>query len=204
MIDLYTWTTPNGRKVSIALEEMQIPYRAKSINIAEDEQFAPDFLRISPNNKIPAILDHENGLTIFESGAILVYLAEKSGRYLAKETSARSNELQWLNWQIGGFGPMLGQLNYFLNRADKELPEAITRFTNEAVRLYNVLDGQLAKNEYVAEKYSIADMAIYPWSIMAAGPIKTLTGIQMSNVERWHALMGSRPAVQAGMAVPEP
>lgn len=202
MIDLYTWTTPNGRKISIALEEMGLPYIVHPINIAADEQFAPDFLEISPNNKIPAIVDRDNGLSVFESGAILVYLAEKSSRFLPAENPARSKALEWLNWQIAGFGPMLGQLNYFINRSEVKMPEAITRFMDEAARLYRVLDKQLADHEFVAGDYSVADMAIYPWSAMAAATIRTTTNMPLENVERWHTTLAARPGVQTGMAVP--
>ena len=141
MIDLYTWTTPNGRKISIALEEMGIAYTVKPINIRNDEQFAPDFLAISPNNKIPAIVDIETGTSVFESGAILVYLAEKSGQFLgAAGSDAHAKVLEWLMWQVGGFGPMLGQLAHFAMYREDKIPEAIERFSTEAARLYTVLD----------------------------------------------------------------
>ena len=202
MIDLYTWTTPNGRKISIALEEMGLPYTVHPINITKDEQFAPDFLQISPNNKIPAIIDNETKTSVFESGAILTYLAEKSGQFLPSDNPERTKVLEWLAWQIAGFGPMLGQLNYFLNRAATEMPEAISRFTDETVRLYQVFDKQLAYTPYVAGAYSIADMAIYPWSSAAYGIVKARTGTTFGYVEQWHETMLARPGVQAGMAVP--
>jgi len=203
MIDLYTWTTPNGRKISIALEEMGLSYSVHAINIGSDEQFAPEFLKISPNNKIPAIVDKENGLSVFESGAILTYLAEKSGQFLPPENPERAKVLEWLSWQMAGFGPMLGQLNYFLNRAETKMPDAIKRFTDETVRLFGVLDKQLANHDYVAGDYSIADMAIYPWSSVAYAIVKASTGTTCRNVEKWHELVSARPAVQAGMAIPE-
>ena len=143
MIDLYTWATPNGRKVSIALEEMGLPYMVHAINIQNDEQLEPEFLKLSPNNKIPAILDNDNSVTVFESGAILTYLAEKSGQFLPVDQPDRATTMAWLNWQIAGFGPMLGQLNHFLNVADEKLPYAIDRFSIEASRLFAVLDHQL-------------------------------------------------------------
>ena len=203
MIDLYTWTTPNGRKISIALEEMGIAYTVKPINIRNDEQFAPDFLAISPNNKIPAIVDTETGTSVFESGAILIYLAEKSGRFLgAKGSDARAKALEWLMWQVGGFGPMLGQLAHFAMYREDKIPEAIERFSTEAARLYTVLDTQLGKTGFVAGDYSIADMAIYPWSAGALGPVQGMSGQSFANVERWHKAMEARPAVAKGMNIP--
>ena len=203
MIDLYTWTTPNGRKISIALEEMGLAYSVKPVNIREDEQFAPEFLKISPNNKIPAIIDTETGTSVFESGAVLIYLAEKSGKFLGEQDSEpRAKVLEWLMWQVGGFGPMLGQLNHFANYREDKIPEAIQRFAEEAARLYKVLDTQLAKTEFVAGDYSIADMAIYPWSAPALEPVQAMSGQTFSNVARWHAAMEARPAVVKGMSIP--
>ena len=203
MIDLYTWTTPNGRKISIALEEMGLAYNVKTINIREDEQFAPDFLEISPNNKIPAIVDTDTGTSVFESGAILIYLAEKSGKFLGPVGSeARAKTLEWLMWQVGGFGPMLGQLAHFAMYREDKIPEAIERFAAEAGRLYGVLDTQLGKTEFVAGDYSIADMAIYPWSLGALAPVEGMSGETYANVARWHELMAARPAVQSGMLIP--
>ncbi|MFK7842868.1 MAG: glutathione S-transferase N-terminal domain-containing protein [Sphingorhabdus sp.] len=203
MIDLYTSTTPNGRKISIALEEMGLPYEVHAINLQNNEQFAPDFLKISPNNKIPAIVDRDNGLSVFESGAILTYLAEKSDQFLPTGGPERIRVLEWLAWQTAGLGPMLGQLNHFLNVADEKLPYAIKRFSDEMVRLLGVLDKQLANHKYVAGDYSIADMAIYPWSSAAYEGAKGLIGDAFKNLETWHVAMAARPAVQAGMAVPE-
>lgn len=203
MIDLYTWTTPNGRKISIALEEMGITYTVKTINIGEDEQFNPDFLVISPNNKIPAIVDTDTGTSVFESGAILIYLAEKSGQFLGEgDAATRAKVLEWLMWQVGGFGPMLGQLNHFARFREDKIPAAIERFATEASRLYKVLDTQLGKTEFVAGAYSIADMAIYPWSIVALEAVEQMTGQSFPNVTRWHEAVSTRPAVQKGMAVP--
>lgn len=202
MIDLYTWTTPNGRKISIALEEMDLPYTVHPINIGNDEQFSPEFLALSPNNKIPAIFDQDHDVSVFESGAILIHLAEKSGQFLPKDPAARAKVLEWLTWQVGGFGPMLGQLNHFMNRADEKMPLAIQRFMEESVRLYKVLDKQLDGKDYVAGAYSIADMAIYPWSAVALKAIQGASGESLANVAAWHDRMAARPAVQAGMNVP--
>ncbi|MEO0449460.1 MAG: glutathione S-transferase N-terminal domain-containing protein [Pseudomonadota bacterium] len=202
MIDLHTWTTPNGRKISIALEEMGVAYTVHPINIGKDEQFSPEFLAMSPNNKIPAIYDREDDVSVFESGAILIHLAEKTGQFLPKDTAGRAKVLEWLNWQVGGFGPMLGQLNHFMNRTDEKMPLAIQRFFEESVRLYKVLDQQLADKDYVAGDYSIADMAIYPWSILALGPIQAGSGESFANVAAWHERVAARPAVQTGMNIP--
>ncbi|MDP5334283.1 MAG: glutathione S-transferase N-terminal domain-containing protein [Paracoccaceae bacterium] len=200
MIDLYTWTTPNGRKVSILLEELGLPYTAHAVNIGKDEQFAPDFLKISPNNKIPAIVDHDTGISQFESGAIMIYLAEKTGQFLPTEAKARAAVMQWLMWQMGGFGPMLGQAHVFLkfNRG-LSLP-AEERFAKEAQRLYGVLDRQLADHDYVAGDYSIADMAIFPWVARHDWHGVDLTAFP--NVLRWYRAMAERPAVQRGYQVP--
>jgi len=200
MIDLYTWTTPNGRKVSILLEELGLPYTAHAMNIGKDEQFAPDFLKISPNNKIPAIVDHDTGISQFESGAIMIYLAEKTGQFLPTEAKARAAVMQWLMWQMGGFGPMLGQAHVFLkfNRG-LSLP-AEERFAKEAQRLYGVLDRQLADHDYVAGEYSIADMAIFPWVARHDWHGVDLTAFP--NVLRWYRAMAERPAVQRGYQVP--
>ena len=164
MIDLYTWTTPNGRKASIALEEMGLDYTAHPINIGEGEQFAPDFLKISPNGKIPAIVDNDTGLSLMESGAILLYLAEKTGRFMPTDTAGRWQAMEWLMWQMGGFGPILGQVHHFVyyNRGKSSYGEE--RFSKEAARLYKVLDTHLANRDFVAGDYSIADMAIWPWA----------------------------------------
>ena len=203
MIDLYTWTTPNGRKVSIALEEMGLPYTVHPIDIGKDQQFTPDFLAVSPNNKIPAIYDQDHKVSVFESGAILIYLAEKSGQFMPPAPADRARVLEWLMWQMAGFGPMLGQLNHFMNRADEQMPLAIQRFFDEAIRLYKVLDKQLAEHDFVAGAYSIADMAIYPWSAVALTPIQGGSGESFANVTAWHERMAAREGVQKGMAVPD-
>ena len=203
MIDLYTWTTPNGRKISIALEEMGLDYIVKPINIREDEQFKPEFLAVSPNNKIPAIVDHDIGASVFESGAILIYLAEKSGQFLPSQgTKERAKVLEWLMWQKAGFGPMLGQLNHFANTREDKIPAAIERFVIEATRLYTVLDKQLAEVTFVAGDYSIADMAIYPWSAPALVLVEGMANQSFENVARWHKAMEARPAVAKGMNIP--
>lgn len=203
MIDLYTWTTPNGRKISVALEEMGLAYTVKPVDIGSNEQFAPDFLAISPNNKIPAIVDHETGTSVFESGAILIYLAEKSGKLLSENGSPeRAKALEWLMWQVGGFGPMLGQLAHFARYREDKIPEAIERFSMEATRLYNVLDTQLGKTDYVAGAYSIADIAIYPWSIGALSAVEAMSGERFPNVAKWQDAVAARPAVAKGMNIP--
>ncbi len=200
MIDLYTWGTPNGRKVSILLEELGLPYTTHAVNIGKDEQFAPDFLVIAPNNKIPAIVDHETGISLFESGAIMVYLAEKTGKFLPTDPATRADVMQWLMWQMGGFGPMLGQAHYFL-RNNRGLSEpAEQRFAKEAQRLYGVLDRQLDGRDHVAGEYSIADMAIFPWAARHDWHEVDLT--QFPNVLRWYRALADRAPVQRGYQVP--
>ncbi|HEV2569223.1 glutathione S-transferase N-terminal domain-containing protein [Sphingomonas sp.] len=207
MITLYTWTTPNGRKPAIMLEELGWAYEVKPINIGKDEQFALDFLKVSPNNKIPAIVDHdaEGGpLSIFESGAILTYLAEKSGQLLPASGHARFKALEWLHWQIGGLGPMLGQLGYFANRAPEKLPLAIGRFSEESTRLFGVMEKRLQGAEYLGGDYSIADIACYPWMVAATTMLKEplAAAIEKSPaVAAWMDRVGGRPAVQRGMKV---
>lgn len=200
MIDLYTWGTPNGRKVSILLEELGLPYTVHPVHIGKDEQFAPDFLAIAPNNKIPAIVDHDNGLSLFESGAIMVYLAEKTGKFLPTDPAARADVMQWLMWQMGGFGPMLGQAHFFLRNNRGLSAPAEQRFAKEAQRLYGVLDRQLEGNDYVAGDYSIADMAIFPWAARHDWHEVDLTAYP--NVLRWYRALAERPAVQRGYQVP--
>jgi GSH-dependent disulfide-bond oxidoreductase len=200
MIDLYTWSTPNGRKVSIALEEMGLAYKAITIDIGKDEQFKPEFLKISPNNRIPAIVDHENGMTLFESGAILMYLAEKTGKLWPTESKAHWQTMQWLMWQMGGVGPMLGQVHHFVKYNAGKAPYAEERYTKEAKRLYGVLDKQLAQQEYVAGDYSIADMSIWPWISRFEWQQMDLT--LFPNVKRWYTAIAKRPAVQRGYDVP--
>jgi GST-like protein len=210
MITLYTWTTPNGRKASIMLEELGLPYAVKPVNIGKNEQMAPEYLAISPNNKIPAIVDDdaEGGpLSLFESGAILTYLAEKTGRFLAPSGPARYKTLEWLYWQVGGPGPMLGQLGFFAIRSKEKAPLAISRFTEEADRLLGVMDRQLAQTEYLAgPDYTIADVATYPWTHAATtflGEVLAESLKTKPNAHRWLKTVGDRPAVQRGMKVPE-
>ena len=194
MIELYFWTTPNGYKPLLFLEEAGIGYEIRPVNISKGEQFAPAFLRISPNNRIPAMVDHhpEDGgapLAQFESGAILQYLAEKTGTFMPKDARGRAEVLQWLNWQMGGIGPMFGQYLHFVDYAPEDLPYAKERYTREAERLLGVLDERLADREYVAGAYSIADMAIYPW---VRQRIERFAGF--ANVERWVGTVADRPA----------
>jgi GST-like protein len=202
MIDLYTWGTPNGRKVSIMLEETGLPYRVHPIDISKGQQHEAAFQAINPNGKIPALVDDEGPggkpLTVFESGAMLIYLADKAGSFLPAEV--RYDVLQWLMWQMGGFGPMLGQAHYFRRMAKEQVPHAIERYTNEARRLYGVLDKRLAEVDYVAGPYSIADMAIYPW--VARHEWHAVELADFPNVKRWYDAVGVRPAVVKGMAVP--
>lgn len=210
MITLYTWSTPNGRKIPIMLEECGLPYTVVPVNIGKDEQFAPAFLKVSPNNKIPAIVDAEadgGPLSVFESGAILTYLAEKTGKFLAPSGPARYKALEWLHWQIGGLGPMLGQLGFFAVRSDEKAPLAIKRFTDEADRLLHVMDRRLGEGPYLAgADYSIADIACYAWTFAATSMLKEpLQGTldSVPNVHAWLARVGERPAVQRGMQVPK-
>lgn len=198
MIDLFTWGTPNGRKVSIALEEMGLDYTAHAVDITTGEQFDPAFLRISPNNKIPAIVDQDSGRTLMESGAILIYLAEKSGRFLPARQ--RWEVLEWLMWQMGGIGPMLGQVHHFLRFNRGKAPYAEERYVSEARRLYGVLDRRLADHEYIADEYSIADMATWPW--ISRYEWQEIDLGEFENVRRWYLAMASRPAVQRGYHVP--
>ncbi|MBZ0215876.1 MAG: glutathione S-transferase N-terminal domain-containing protein [Fimbriimonadaceae bacterium] len=200
MIELYTWGTPNGRKVSIMLEETGLEYSVHPINIMEDEQFAPDFLKFSPNNRIPAIRDLETGIEMMESGAILMYLADKTGKFLAPKGRTRWQAIEWLMWQMGGFGPMLGQAHHFLQFNAGVSDYAETRYGNEAKRLYGVLDKHLEKQDFVAEDYSIADMAIWPWASRFEWQRIDLN--DYPNVKRWYKEIAARPAVQRGYKVP--
>jgi len=201
MIDLYTWTTPNGRKVSIMLEEVGLPYTAHAINISQDDQFAPEFLEVSPNNKIPAIVDHDTGIAMMESGAILMYLAEKTGKLLPTEQKARWKTIEWLMWQMGGPGPFLGQVHHFVkfNKGKSEYAEQ--RYLKEAHRLYGVLDKRLADHEYIAGDYSIADIATWPW--ISRFEWQTISLNDFPNVKRWYVAIAERPAVQKGYQVPK-
>jgi len=199
-IELYTWGTPNGRKISIALEEMGLAYTVHPVNIGKDEQFAPSFLKISPNNKIPAIVDTDNGLSIFESGAILMYLGEKSGKFYPQELARRFRINEWLMWQMGNFGPMLGRAHQFLHYHPGKAPFAEDMFAKEAQRLYRVLDTQLGKTEFVAGEYSIADMAIFPWAARHEWQRVDLSAFP--HVKRWYLAIAARPAVIKGYGVP--
>jgi GST-like protein len=204
MIDLYYWPTPNGHKVTIFLEETGLEYRIVPINIRKGEQFAPEFLKISPNNRMPAIVDTDGPggkpFSLFESGAILLYLAEKTGKLMPSETRARYRVIEWLMFQMANVGPMLGQAGHFRNAAPEKIPYAIERYTNESRRLFNVLDRRLAEVPFVAGEYSIADIATYPWVVAAlkAQPEQLDT---RPNLKRWIDALAARPAVQKGMAV---
>jgi GST-like protein len=200
MIDLYTWSTPNGRKVSIMLEECGLEYRAHAVNITKDEQFKPDFLKISPNNRIPAIIDGDNGRSLFESGAILLYLAEKTGKFWPQDPDRRWQTVEWLMWQMGGIGPMIGQVHHFVRNNKGKSPYAEERYVKETHRLYGVLDKRLAQHEYVAGVYSIADMAIWPW--ISRFEWHTVDLNQYANVARWYKAIAARPAVARGYDVP--
>ena len=204
MIDLYSWPTPNGHKIHIMLEECGLPYRVHPVNISANEQFKPEFLAISPNNKIPAMVDNEGPdgkpMSVFESGAMLLYLAGKTGRFLGKTDRARYETLQWLMFQMGGLGPMLGQAHHFRFYAPEKVPYAIERYTQEAKRLYGVLDKRLSQSRYLAGRdYTIADMAVFPW-------LRTWErqGVQMRDypaVQKWFDAIAARPAVQRGIQV---
>jgi GST-like protein len=204
MIDLYTWTTPNGRKVSILLEECGLAYRAHAVNIGEGEQFRPEFLAINPNGKIPAIVDSEGPdgrpIALFESGAILVYLAGKTGRFLPRSDRGKYEALQWLMFQMGGVGPMFGQVHHFVRSAKEQVPYAIERYKKETRRLYGVLDKRLGEVPFLAREYSIADIATYPW--VARHDWHQVELADFPNVKRWFENIGARPAVARGMAVP--
>ncbi|MEM6639407.1 MAG: glutathione S-transferase N-terminal domain-containing protein [Pseudomonadota bacterium] len=200
-ISLYTAPTPNGRKVSIALEEMALPYDVITLSFAKHEQKSPSFLKISPNGRIPAIVDRRDGEhAVFESGAILIYLAERSGQFLARDTKQRSETLQWLMYQMSAVGPMFGQTFSFMNMA-KENPEAQKRFFAESERICEVLDRRLAQTEFVAGDYSIADIALYPW--LKVAPAIGLQTSQFAHIDRWMASIGQRPAVARGLNVPK-
>ena len=200
MIDLYTWSTPNGRKVSIMLEEVGLPYTVHAVDISKDEQFKPEFLKISPNNRIPAIVDRDNDLPLFEFGAILMYLAEKTGQLMPKNERARWHTVQWLMWQMGGIGPMLGQIHHFLRAAKGKAPYADERYVKEGKRLYGVLDRQLQRSEYLAGAYSIADIATWPW--ISRYEWQTIDMNEFPNVLRWYKAIAARPAVERGYHVP--
>jgi GST-like protein len=204
MIDLYYWPTPNGWKITIALEEMELPYRVIAVNIGRGEQFAPEFLAISPNNRMPAIIDHEPlgggpPLSIFESGAVLLYLAEKSGLFLPRDVRGRYLVVQWLMWQIGGLGPMAGQAGHFRLYTPDPVPYAVDRYTDEVNRLYGVLDQQLDGREYICGEYSIADMACWPWIVPHERHGQVIG--EFPNLHRWYEQMKTRPGLRRGFEV---
>ncbi len=205
MIDLYTWSTPNGRKVSIMLEECALPYRVHPIDIGQGDQFKPEFVAIDPNSKIPAIVDQEGPdagpFPLFESGAILMYLAWKTGRFFPTRVTQQFETIQWLMFQMGGVGPFFGQVHHFLRAAPTPVPYAIARYTKETRRLYGVMDRHLERHEYLATGYSIADIATYPWVARYEWHKVELTDFPA--VKRWFDQISARPAVQAGMKVPQ-
>jgi len=200
MIEFYTWSTPNGQKVAIMLEEVGLPYRVHPVNIEKGEQFHPDFLAIAPNNRIPAIIDSDNGLTLMESGAILLYLAEKTGRLWPQSFPEKWRVVEWLMWQMGGPGPFLGQVHHFVKFNPGKSTYAEERYTKEALRLWGVLDRRLAEVEYVAGDYSVADIAIWPWT--SRFQWQTVTFDHYPNVKRWYVAIAARPAVQRAWHLP--
>ncbi|MCJ0763410.1 glutathione binding-like protein [Variovorax terrae] len=204
MIEVFSWPTPNGHKVHIMLEECGLPYKAIPVNIGSGDQFKPDFLAISPNNKIPALIDPQGPdgqpISLFESGAILLYLAGKTGKLLPRTDRGRYEVLQWLMFQMGGVGPMLGQAHHFRMYAPEKIPYAIERYSNEAKRLYGVIDRQLSRNRYIAGKqYSIADIAIFPW--LRSWANQGIVLADYPHLEKWFAEIAERPAVQRGVKV---
>jgi GST-like protein len=203
-IELYYWPTPNGWKASIFLEELGLPYEVRPINIAAGDQFEPEFLKISPNNKMPAIVDPEGPdggpISVFESGAILIYLAERTGRFLSADPRGRYRVLEWLMFQMGSVGPMLGQAHHFRQYAPEIIPYAIDRYTNEAARIYRVIDRRLAESEFIAaDEYTIADVAIFPWLVSHGNQGQSLD--DYPNLRRWYESVEARPAVQRGLEV---
>jgi GST-like protein len=206
LIDLYTWSTPNGRKVSILLEELGLPYTVHPVNIGQGDQFNPEFVSINPNSKIPAIVDSEGPdggpMALFESGAILVYLAEKHRRFLPASGTARYLTMQWLMFQMGGVGPMFGQVHHFVRSAPEPVSYAIERYTRETRRLYAVLNAHLAGQPFLANEYSIADVATFPW--IARHEWHKVDLGDFTHVKRWYDMIASRPAVQRGMKIPSP
>jgi len=204
VIDLYTWTTPNGRKVSIMLEELALPYRVHPINIGQGEQFKPEYVKINPNSKIPSIVDPEGPdggpITMMESGAILIYLAGKTGKLMPASVRDRMVALQWLMFQMGGVGPIFGQVHHFLRAAKEQVPYAIERYTRETRRLYGVLNERLKDREFLADRYSVADIATYPWVARYEWHKTDLN--DFPHVKRWFDAISARPAVERGMKVP--
>ena len=204
LIDLYTWSTPNGRKVSIMLEELDLPYKVHPIDIGKGDQFSAAFVAVNPNSKIPAIVDSEGPdgkpYSLFESGAILLYLADKVGRLLPQKTAQRFEAIQWLMFQMGGVGPMFGQVHHFVRAAPEKVDYAIERYSKETRRLYGVMERRLAAAEWLGSEYSVADIATYPW--VARHEWHKVDLAAFPNVKRWYDLIGARPAVQRGMKVP--
>lgn len=201
MIDFYTWTTPNGRKVSILLEELGLNYEVHSININQGEQKNPEFLKISPNNKIPAIFERDTGLALMESGAILVYLAEKYGRFLPTDLANRARVMEWLMWQMGGFGPMLGQAHHFLHFNLGKSDYAEIRFRNETKRLYSILNKRLDGRDYICDEYTIADIACWPW--VSRYEWQEINLADYPDVRAWYKRLLGRKAVQNGYHIPK-
>ena len=207
MIDLHYWTTPNGHKVSLFLEEAGLPYKIFPVDITQNDQFKPDFLKISPNNRIPAIVDYDpvdggEPISLFESGAILLYLAEKTGKFIPQDLRGRQEALQWLFWQMGGLGPMAGQNHHFNRFAKEKIPYAIKRYVDETTRLYGVLDRRLADRDFVAgSEYSIADMAIYPWIARHSWQDQNLN--DFPNLKRWYDAIANRDATKRAYALVE-
>jgi len=203
MIDLYFWPTPNCYKVSILLEELGLPYNVKPVHIGKGEQFQPAYEAINPNGKVPALVDHDGPegkpMGIFESGAIMIYLADKAGRFLPTDTAPRMAVLQWLMFQMSAVGPLLGQAHHFRKYAKTQIPYAVERYTREATRIYGVLDKRLADTPYLAGEYSIADMAVYPWLRPYRWQGQELS--EFTNLQRWYSAVRARPAVQDGLAV---
>jgi GSH-dependent disulfide-bond oxidoreductase len=205
MLDLYYWTTPNGHKITLFLEEAALPYRLIPVNISVGDQFKPEFLRIAPNNRIPALVDHDpvDGgapISLFESGAILLYLAEKTGHFIAHDVRGRVEVLQWLFWQMAGLGPMAGQNHHFVQYAPEKIPYAMTRYINETNRLYGVLNNRLQNRAFVAgDDYTIADMAIYPWIVPHLRQLQNLN--DFPHVKRWLEKIAARPATQRAYEV---
>lgn len=204
MIDFYTGSTPNGQKISVMLEEIGMTYNVHKIDIYKGEQFTPEFVTINPNSKIPAIVDRDINISVFESGAILIYLAEKSGKLLPTEPKQRFEVLQWLMFQMSGVGPMMGQLAHFLFFASEKIPYAIDRYKQEVFRQMGVLDKQLAKQEFLCGDYSIADIATFPWirAHESVGASQNMTLDDYPHLQRWSKMLQQRPAIQRGMAVP--
>jgi GST-like protein len=199
MIEFYFFPSPNGLKIAIMLEECGLPYEVKPVDIGRGEQFRPEYLAINPNNKIPTIVDRDTGIPVFESGAILIYLAEKSGRFLATDSKARMQTLSWLFWQVGGLGPMAGQAHHFRAFAAEEVPYGIRRYTDECNRLYGVMNGQLSSREYLAGEYSIADIACWPWVVPYERQGQDLG--DFPHVRRWFETVRERPGVRRGFAL---